>query len=362
MSGTSLDGLDIAYCIFKNNDEKWEYEILHAETFPYDKEWETKLKSATELNGRELILLHNEYGKYMGQQVNKFLSKHKDSEPDFIASHGHTVFHQPEKQMTFQIGSPASLAAESGKTVIGDFRTLDVAMGGQGAPLVPIGDIHLFSEYDFCLNLGGFANISFTQKSKAIAYDICAVNFVINKLVIEKKIPLKDYFNCEGDSKYLKCDPDGFIASKGSVNMDLLDKLNNLEHYNTSGPKSLGEEWVVKNIWPILNSYNLSIENTLCTYYHHVAMQIQNTIDKEKGNKVLITGGGAYNKYLIKLLKRHIEKEICIPPKKIIEYKEALIFAFMGLLRTLEKVNSLASVTGSSANNIGGSIMIGGSK
>lgn len=359
MSGTSLDGLDIAYCRFNYIDEKWDYEIVSAETIPYDNHWEERLKNAQTLSGKDLIVLHNDYGKYIGQQVNKYLAKYEISNIDLIASHGHTIFHQPKNQITFQAGNPAFLAAETRSKVIADFRSLDVAMGGQGAPLVPIGDKLLFSEFDFCLNLGGFANISFVKNNKTIAFDICPANFVINKLIIKKKIPLKDYFNCEGSLRYLKCDPDGFIASKGKSNMELLEKLNNLEYYKSKGPKSLGEEWVVENIWPILKSYNLPIENLLNTYYHHIVMQIQNVVDNEKGEKLLITGGGAFNKYLIKLLKRHLGKQICIPSKKIIDYKEALIFAFMGLLRVLEKENSLSSVTGSSADNIGGLVFIG---
>ncbi len=359
MSGTSLDGLDIAYCKFQLNDEKWEYEILHAETYAYTEEWENKLRLAPLLSGRDLILLHNEYGRYLGAQVNKYLSIHKNVEPEFIASHGHTIFHQPEKQMTFQIGNAASIAAETKKTVIADFRSLDVAMGGQGAPLVPIGDTLLFGEYDFCINLGGFANISFKKNNIPLAFDICPANFVINKVILDAKIPVKDFFCISNKSEFLSCDPDGYIASKGKPNMQMLNKLNEIKHYKIPGPKSLGEEWVNENIYPIFKEFNLSIENTLNTFYHHIVMQIQDIVEREEGNKILISGGGAYNKYLIKLLKKHISKNITIPSKKIIEYKEAMIFAFMGLLRILQIENSLSSVTGSSANSIGGSVYLG---
>ncbi len=358
MSGTSLDGLDIAYCSFNSNDDKWSYKIINSETISYNDSMKDQLRQAPQLPGKDLVELHNEYGKYIGQQVSLFIEKHNNCKPEFIASHGHTVFHQPEKKYTFQIGSPAAIAAEVKKTVVADFRSLDVALGGQGAPLVPIGDQLLFSDYDFCINLGGFANISFRKNNKLLAFDICPVNFVINKLITEAKIPVSDFFCNNIDSKYLSCDPDGYIASKGKLNMQLLDKLNSISFYKESGPKSLGEEWVKCNMWPVLDNSDKSINDVLNTYYHHVVMQIHNVVENEKGNKILVTGGGAYNKYLVKLLKKHISKEVTIPSKSIIEYKEALIFAFLGLRRIIGLENTISSVTGSNANSIGGCVYL----
>ncbi|HEY4787022.1 MAG TPA: anhydro-N-acetylmuramic acid kinase, partial [Bacteroidales bacterium] len=247
----------------------------------------------------------------------------------------------PNKGLTLQIGNGANIAAQTGITTICDFRTMDVALGGQGAPLVPIGDKFLFADYEYCLNLGGFANISFENNGKRLAYDICPTNIVINYLVKERN---------------LNFDPDGSIARQGKLNESLLNDMNNLSFYHQNGPKSLGKEWVLKEMFPIINSYNISIEDKLRTYYQHIAIQIKNALSHKPGEKMLITGGGAHNIFLMELFNSLLKTEIQIPVKEVTDYKEALIFAFLGILRFRKECNCLASVTGAKNDNIGGII------
>ena len=355
MSGTSLDGLDIAYCsltppstpLRKGSPKeraalKWKYKIIVAETIKYSSHWKAKLDSLTTATAYELALIHSEYGHYIGKQVKRFIDKNK-IKADFISSHGHTVFHQPNNRMTFQIGSGAAIAAECSLPVVCDFRTMDVALGGQGAPLVPIGDQLLFPDYDSCLNLGGFANISFEQNKKQVAFDICPVNIILNTLSLK--------IDQEYDNK-------GNTARSGKVNTALLKELNNLSYYKKSGnkPKSLGKEWVIENIFPILKKYNLGVNDMLRTFNEHIAIQIKNTFDKKGHKKILVTGGGTYNDFLIETIRAHTSHQLIIPDKKIIDFKEALIFALLGVLRIREEINSLSSVTGASQNSAGGCI------
>ncbi len=339
MSGTSLDGLDIAFCKFQNKNGVWNYDIEVADTVEYDSNWKNNLIRANELSAEAFLLLHNSYGEYIGDEINKFIKKH-DLKPDIIASHGHTIFHQPEKKFTFQIGNGASIFAKTNITTIYDFRTLDVALGGQGAPLVPIGDKLLFSDYNYCLNLGGFGNISFEEDNKQIAFDTCPCNMAINYMV--NKIDLE-------------MDRGGEIGSKGTINQSLLEQLNAIEYYSQPYPKSLGKEWFDNVFMPILESNNLTLADTLRTIYEHIAQQISKTINQKKG-KVLVTGGGAFNSFLIDLLKEKSTSEIVLPSKNLINFKEALIFALLGLLRFLDKKNCLASVTGASSDCSGGII------
>jgi anhydro-N-acetylmuramic acid kinase len=336
MSGTSLDGIDLAFCRF-NYSGKWNYEIENAQTIPYSSEWTSRLINASTLNAEDFLLLHNEYGRYIGTLVNEFIIG--KSAPDLICSHGHTIFHQPDKMFTFQIGNGASIAASTGITTISDFRTMDVALGGQGAPLVPIGDKLLFSDYAYCINLGGFANISYDLNGRRIAYDICPVNIVLNDIARKKN---------------LSFDKDGELGASGNVNEQLLKALNSLEYYRQNWPKSLGREWVEKNIVPLLANSDLSIEDQAATYYEHISDQISQTIVPPE--KVLFTGGGSMNKYLTERIRTKVKCKIIIPDEKLINFKEALIFAFLGVLSYKGQINCLASVTGANADSIAGTI------
>ncbi len=329
MSGTSLDGLDMAYVRFKSIEPE-QYEIVHAETLPYPAEWENKLRNAYHYTGQQLAHLHAEYGIYLSKQILSFLNKNRLTAPDLIASHGQTVFHEPDKHYTLQIGSGAHIAANTQITTVSDFRTQDVALGGQGAPLVPIGDKILFSDYEYCLNIGGFANISFDDElGNRIAFDTGPANIVLNYLARKK-----------GFSH----DPDGELARSGKLIRSLLNKLNNLPYFHETKPKSLGWEFVESQIIPLLEETKHDITDLLHTFTVHIAMQIGKKITRK--GRILITGGGAYNRFLVEQIENYGGVPIIIPDKILIDFKEALIFALLGLLRFQNKINVLKTVTG----------------
>ena len=340
MSGTSLDGVDLAYCHFKEQNKKWEYQIVKACTLPYDLNWKNKLSTAVYLSEIDLDKLHSEYGFYLGELIHLFIKKNK-LKVDFIASHGHTIFHQPEKKYTLQIGEGGAIVSGTNLIVINDFRTSDVKMGGQGAPLVPIGDRLLFGDFDYCLNLGGFANISFEKDNKRIAFDICPANIVLNHYCHQN--------NLEFDNK-------GNNAKKGKVNSELLLELNALHYYHTEAPKSLGKEWVTEVVFPLIDKYRLSFFDILKTFSEHIAWQIADALSTSINQNVLVTGGGAYNNFLIERIKFHSSSKIHIPNRSLIEFKEALIFAFLGVLRFNNKINCLSSVTGAKKDSSSGII------
>jgi len=329
MSGTSLDGVDIAVCSFRFANKKWEYRIEDAVTFPYQDDVRKLLISMPEMSSFDLAIADRKLGKFFGELVSGYIMG-SGAEPAFVASHGHTIFHNPAHGMTFQAGHGAAIAAESGFPVICDFRSPDVALGGQGAPLVPIGDELLFGEYDALVNLGGFANISKRQNDSRIAYDICPVNIVFNH-----------YSRRKGQD----CDFNGSLAASGLPDESLLEKLNAIPYYSASHPKSLGREWVEKEFFPHIE--NSGIENTediLSTLVHHAAVQIVQAAGENQS--VLFTGGGAKNSFLTNTLRTHLKDRIVIPDETIVDFKEALIFAFMGWLRLNEMPNTIPSATG----------------
>ncbi len=342
MSGTSLDGLDFALCIFQKNNAEYSYKVIKTGFFKYDKFWKQKLSEAQYLNAYDFIKFHKQYGKFIGQQANKFLQG--INKPDFIASHGHTIFHKPEENVTFQIGDGAFIAAETGISVISDFRNLDTALGGQGAPLVPIGDKLLFSEYDYCLNLGGFANISYdNENGKRIAFDICPFNFIINKFA---------------QSEGKEFDKNGEIGKKGKIYTELLNALDNILYYKSKIPKSLGREYTEKSYLPLFDKYNISVADKINTYYEHVASRISDIVKPNNEKNILITGGGAHNRFFISLLQKKIKSKVVIPDRKLIDFKEAIIFGFLGFLKSINKANTLISVTGAKKDSSGGTIFI----
>ncbi|CAF1241808.1 unnamed protein product [Rotaria sordida] len=361
MSGSSLDGLDIAYVNFSSignyPEEKWTFDIIHAETIPYSSDWIKKLSTAIDLDARSYLLLHTSYGHYLGRCVNNFITKYnlKLDDIDLIASHGHTVFHEPWNGMTGQIGDGSAICSETGLLVVNDLRSMDIAYGGQGAPIVPIGEIHLFNEYRLLLNLGGIANI--TDQKYRIAFDICPANRILNKLV-------QEYFNKEYDEN-------GLYSSQGQINEILLNKLNQLDYYKKLYPKSLSNSFGLDIIYPLLKNDKLNIYDILRTYTEHIVQQISNSIEmiieNEKQDKstyinckMLITGGGTHNKFLFQCLKSKLKENFGInieyPDINVIDFKEALIMAFIGLLRIQKKPNVLASVTGAKIDTIGGAV------
>ena len=341
MSGTSLDGIDLLYAKFIHNGQ-WEFKIIESYTMVYSLKWKKILSSLTQKSISELKEIDYKYSEYLAQKILDFINSKKIKDVDFIASHGHTALHNPNAGYTYQIGNQQILADELSIKVICDFRTQDVKLGGQGAPLVPIGDRLLFSEYFYCINLGGFANISFEDNSGRIAYDICPVNIVLNK-----------YAKPLG----LDFDMNGNVARSGKVYQPLLDKLNILEYYNQSPPKSLGLEWVENHVFQLVSTCKLSAEDILRTYTEHIAAQISKEL-KGVDSTVLITGGGAYNSFLIERLKKYSSSDIVLPSKEIIEFKEAIIFGLLGVLRERKEVNVLSSVTGASKDHSSGKVLL----
>lgn len=338
MSGTSLDGLDICYVKFSKSDN-WSFEIIKAKTIPYEETWKQKLQNATQISAEDLLALDKEFGFFLGEKTQEFISEYNIKDLDVIASHGHTIFHQPNRKFTLQIGDGRAIKILTHKNVVYDFRSQDVLMGGNGAPLVPIGDQLLFSEFDACLNLGGFSNISLKKNNQRIAFDISPVNVVLN-------------FYAEKLGK--NYDKNGDFAKKGKINFEILEQLNALEFYKKNHPKSLGIEFVKAEVFPLLKDE--TPENILAIFTEHVAIQISKIFNDNLLKKVLITGGGTFNTFLIEKLKEKTTTEIIIPDEKIINFKEALIFAFMGVLRLKNEVNVLCSATGSSANHSSGII------
>ena len=374
MSGTSLDGIDLALCDITEHG----YKMLAAETVPYYEEWKQRLSTLEHASAYEYALANVELGHHYGRVINRFL-KGKE-QPEAIASHGHTIFHQPDKNLTTQIGDGDAIAAETGLPVVFNFRTLDVALGGQGAPLVPIGDELLFGQYDACLNLGGIANISYDSRSFVdcssivlrssieeqsknnrrtieeqgklsgirVAYDICPCNMALNRLAAMLGYPY---------------DKGGVNARGGQVHTCLLHQLDMLDYYAATGPKSLGKEWFVDQFWPVVKSFiggvpsQSKVRDALATVSAHIAMQIGRVLEANKIGTLLVTGGGAWNSYLIEQIGEYSPStEITVPDKLTVDYKEALIFALLGYLRLGGKVNTLASVTGAKCDSVGGNI------
>lgn len=341
MSGTSLDGIDLAHIHFSIADGKWSFEILETETIPYTNDWLVNLKNAVDFSKEDLAKLNKDYTLLLANIIKDFIEKNQLKNLDAVCSHGHTILHQPQHGFTLQIGNLPEIAEILNQTVVCDFRVQDVALGGQGAPLVPIGDRILFADYDYCLNVGGFSNVSFEQNGKRIAFDISAVNTVLNF-----------YANNFG----LDYDDKGSIAKSGKIDSDLLHELNAFEYYKKSFPKSLGVETVKTIILPLIEKHKISNKDKMRTFTEHIAFQTALALPTKSG-KLLATGGGAYNEFLMERLQVHLpQMEIIIPGSKILEYKEALIFGLLGVLKLRNEINVLSSVTGAKHDHSSGVI------
>lgn len=341
MSGTSLDGLDIVYCEFTLSGNTWTYTIHAAETIRYRANWKKKLGGAHKLSGEQLCDLDRSFGRFIGEQVREFIGRVKVKKVNLLASHGHTVFHQPEKGFTLQIGSGAAIAATTGILTVCDFRSGDVALGGQGAPLVPIGDKLLFAEFHACLNIGGIANISFERNRKRVAFDVCPANLVFNHFAQKKR---------------LAYDTGGKLASTGRVNWSVLNRLNTLPFYGSFGSKSLGREWIGKYVLEALEKKKMRAEDALATASEHAAIQLARAFHHFKIKNALLTGGGTYNTDLLNRVKAYSDTDLLIPGDLTIQFKEALIFALLGVLRVRGEVNCLKEVTGASRDSVGGAV------
>ena len=341
MSGTSLDGIDLAHLNFEITNGKWSFQILECETIGYSQKWIDQLKIAVGFSELELQKLNIDYTLLLGNIISDFIKKNKIENIDAVCSHGHTILHQPQNGITLQIGNLPEIAGLCNQKVVCDFRVQDVQLGGQGAPLVPIGDRILFSDYDYCLNLGGFSNVSFEENGNRIAFDISPVNTVLNF-----------YANQLG----LDYDDKGEISRTGNVDSELLKELNQLNFYQTKYPKSLGFEFVKETILPLIEKYPIAIEDKMATFTEHIAVQIALALPNKKNN-LFITGGGAYNDFMIERTQFHLpETKIMIPERKIIEFKEAIIFGLLGVLKLRNEINTLSSVTGAKMDHSSGKI------
>lgn len=353
MSGSSLDGLDLVFAEFHEQGGKWSYTIEAAACSPYSKEWVERLSTATSLSARDYCLLHTDYGHYLGEQVNTFIEKNGlQYQVAVVGSHGHTTFHLPAQGMTAQLGDGAAIAAETGVPVVSDLRVMDVALGGQGAPIVPMGEQFLFPEYDLLLNIGGIANIS-QAGSPYLAFDICPANRVLN-LLAQQNGQLYD----QG----------GQMAAAGTVHAALLDRLNSFPYYSKAFPKSLANEMGTHEIFPLLQASDCSLHDQLATYVTHIAVQTTKSVEellkrkKLSSARLLVTGGGALNTFLMQQLQNRLEPlgvEVVIPEERLIHYKEALIMAFLAVLRWRQESTVLSSVTGARRDSIGGALWNG---
>lgn len=331
MSGSSLDGVDMVCCDLSKKGEMWKYHMLAAETIPYPENWQKRLLSAHIASGDELKNLDADLGAFFGRLLIQFMEKHRVV-PGLISSHGHTVIHEPDRGITFQAGSGQTIADMTRTRVVSDFRKEDVDQGGQGAPLVPVGDQLLFRRFGGCLNLGGIANISFDDAGgRRVAFDICPANMALNWLA---------------GLKGLDMDRDGKLAGSGTSDPRLINALNALDFYQAPPPKSLGREWFLSQFLPLIQKADLSLEDRMATVVEHTAMQTGKVIDAQGLRSVLVTGGGALNRVLMERLQSRTRAEVVVPEERLIHYKEAIIFALLGVLKVRNEINCLSSVTG----------------
>lgn len=368
MSGSSLDGIDLVDADFWN-DGKWHFEIVAKDNYDYDDDWKRRLSDAFYYNQNQLKDIDYQYGKFLGLVTKQFIDKY-NLKPEFVASHGHTIFHRPQEHYTLQIGDGQALADACGVTVINDFRTEDVLKGGQGAPLVPIGDKLLFSDYPICLNIGGIANVSYDIDGQRIAYDICianqALNYLASRFMPSHYVKTRLIASLPASLHIpLAFDYDGLIARSGTIDNQLLTTLNSHPFYSQQYPKSLGREFFEENIKPLLEKRD-DVADMMATFVEHIAIQIGSStndcnvqtriIASQYPTKMLITGGGAKNKFLIERIQNNTKHEVFVPADDIIDYKEALVFAFLGLLRSRNEINVLKSVTGAESDSSSGKI------
>lgn len=339
MSGTSCDGLDFCLTSFSEQENAYTYNIIQTHSFSYSNQWKQRLQGAYHLSGKELKRLEFDFTKLQIEYIEIFRQLYPDLIIDLIATHGHTVFHSPDVGYTFQMTFGGLIAEQTKITTVCNFRDQDVFLGGQGAPLVPIGDMHLFKAYDACINLGGFANISYQENGKRIAYDLCPFNILMNTEALKLNLPF---------------DEGGLLAASGCVIPDLLNHLNQLSYYRQTHPKSLSVEDLKTNYLNPLEQYKGSPQDNLATLVEHYVCVISKSINNK--DQVLLTGGGVFNNFFVDNLKKVCKSQITVPSKALVEFKEALIFAFLGYLRLRNRVNVLSSVTGSRTNHSSGQI------
>ncbi len=342
MSGSSLDGVDLAAVSFVKKADQWQFQVQASWCYPYPAEWKKALQKAYTADETYRSELDLTYGGYLAQLVNDFIRKHKLS-PDLIASHGHTIYHQPEAGRTLQIGNGNVLVKKTGLTVVNDFRSEDVRKGGQGAPLVPIGDRLLFNQYEACLNLGGIANVSFEEYGYRKAFDVCIANQALNFLA---------------QKAGRQFDDGGLMAASGKLDEQLLELLEKPVFFALPAPKSLGREFFESFHLSLLESETYSLEDKLHTYCVHIGRQIANSLNQLPAGKILVTGGGTHNTFLMEIIRQQSKHQVIVPDNQLIDFKEAIVFAFLGLLRLRSEINVLSSVTGADSDSSSGKIWL----
>ncbi|MEZ4756214.1 MAG: anhydro-N-acetylmuramic acid kinase [Flavobacteriales bacterium] len=337
MSGSSLDGLDLAWCQLRLDRGRWAYNVREARTVPYDAAFRTRLVAAMDGSAVELARLHRDLGRLIGTACRELVG---EMPAGLIASHGHTVFHKPEEGLTTQLGCGAHIAATSGITTVCDFRTTDVALGGQGAPLVPLGERLLFPDHKAFLNIGGICNIALHAADRVVGYDVCIGNQALDFLAQEAG---------------LAYDANGDLARSGTIATDLLEALNELPFHRQPPPRSLGREWFDATVKPLIARSQWSVADRMATVVAHMAEQLTYALEPAKG-PVLVTGGGAHNAYLLERLRSLCAVALEVPDARTVDYKEAVIFALLGVLRLREEATALASVTGAAGDSVGGAV------
>ena len=348
MSGTSLDGVDLAYCEFSLDDGEWSYRLLRAETIPLSEKWKARLAHLDQVDARTYARTHVYWGRELGLMARFFISRY-GLDPQFVACHGQTIFHEPDKNYTAQIGDGETMVAFLNCPLVTNLRNKDVALGGQGAPLVPFGERMLWPEAKWFLNLGGIANLSrISANGDSLAYDVTAANMALNWLA--RNLDPPRYF-----------DRDGEVAASGSLDPELLARLNGLPYFDAPPPKSLGTEWFEAAVLPLLRDDSIPVADRMHTYVHHLTGQVARDMERfgAQGGALLVTGGGAHNTFLMQELRTALSPlgvEVPHLEAEVIDQKEAIVFAFLGLQVLLGQTNTLAGVTGASQTVTGGSI------
>ncbi len=335
MSGSSLDGLDVAACLLTAENGQWYYHMEAAHTYPFPDSLRLALqKAGGKASGEDVDTADAQLGQFSAACVRTFLNDYDVTVPLLIAQHGHTLVHAPAEGYSLQIGNAAVLANSTGIPVVSNFRNADIAAGGQGAPLVPICDELLFNDYAFCLNIGGIANVSMRIQGERIGYDICPANQLLNFLALEKGLPY---------------DAGGKIAASGQINNQLLTALEEQPYYRLAPPKSLDNGYVQQAFLTLLQQFDIPLEDKLRTCTEHIALRISQSFlsaGATQKDRILISGGGAFNTFLVERIQMLSDIPIPLPDRKVIEYKEALAMALMAALFWRKENNCIPSVTG----------------
>lgn len=370
MSGTSLDGIDVALCEINGSSFDTTIQLLAFETVPFKKKMKEKIKKACfkETSSVDTICsLNFELGKVFSDAIKTMLShtQYQSSDLDFIASHGQTIYHQPFDDQThvastLQIGEAAIMAYEHKCPVISNFRVMDMAAGGQGAPLVPYTEYILYSEKNksrVLLNLGGIGNVTWLDgsmdESHVIAFDTGPANMMINAAM--KKLYHKEY------------DHDGEIASQGELISPLLDELICDPYFDMDIPKStgrelFGEDRTLQLIEKYQNAHACDIVYTFtyftvwCVVYH-----LKKYIGKV--DELIVGGGGAHNKEIMRLLKSELPRVSVMSADEFginADAKEAMAFVVLGNETMHQKTSNMPSATGAKSHVILGNMTYGG--